>query len=110
MWRADARSMVEILSQDFIRTARAKGLSEGAVLVRHGLRGVCCRDGIPGAAFASIITGSFVVESIFSIPGLGRLFVSGALGRDYTMVQGTVLLYAALVVLMNLAADIAQAC
>jgi len=108
--RLTRAGMGEILSQDFIRTARAKGLSEGAVLVRHGLRGgLLPVTAYLGPAFASIITGSFVVESIFSIPGLGRLFVSGALGRDYTMVQGTVLLYAALVVLMNLAADIAQA-
>ena len=101
--------MIEVLSQDFVRTARAKGLSEQAVLWRHALRGSL----LPVAAFlgpalAGIITGSFVVETIFNVPGLGRHFVRGALNRDYTLVQGTVLLYASLVVLMNLLADIAQ--
>ncbi len=101
--------MLEILSRDFIRTARAKGLSEVAVVLRHGLRG-----GLQpvlsflGPAIAGLITGSFVVETIFFIPGLGRFFVSAAFNRDYTMVMGTVLFYAVLVVALNLIVDILQ--
>ncbi|MBA2243053.1 MAG: ABC transporter permease subunit [Chthoniobacterales bacterium] len=99
--------MLEILSQDFIRTARAKGASNGRVIMKHALRGGL----VPvvsylGPAIAGLVTGSFVVESIFQIPGLGRYFVNAAFNRDYTMVLGAVLFYAALIVLFNLAVDI----
>lgn len=108
--RLTRAGMIEVLSQDFVRTARAKGLGEGAVLLRHALRGSLLPVvAFLGPAFAGIITGSFVVEMIFNVPGLGHYFVRGALSRDYTVVQGTVLVYAALVVVMNLLADILQA-
>jgi len=99
--------MLEILSQDFIRTARAKGASNLRVVVKHALRGGL----VPvvsylGPAVAGLVTGSFVVESIFQIPGLGRYFVNAAFNRDYTMVLGAVLFYAALIVLFNLIVDI----
>ena len=101
--------MLEILSQDFIRTARAKGASEARIVGRHALRGgLLPVVSFLGPAFAGIISGSFVVESIFSIPGLGRYFVTAAFNRDYNMVLGTVLCYAALVVLFNLVTDIVQ--
>jgi oligopeptide transport system permease protein len=101
--------MLEVLSQDFIRTARAKGASEARVVCRHALRGgLLPVVSFLGPAFAGIISGSFVVESIFSIPGLGRYFVTAAFNRDYNMVLGTVLCYAALVVLFNLVTDILQ--
>jgi oligopeptide transport system permease protein len=100
-------SMVEVLQQNFIRTARAKGLPESTVLLRHALLPAL----IPvlswlGPALAQIITGSVVVEQIFSIPGLGRHFVQGALNRDYTVVMGVVLFYGALIVLCNFLVDL----
>ena len=102
--------MLEVLAQDFIRTARAKGLSETRVVLRHALRGgVQPVVAFLGPAAAGLFTGSFVVETIFQVPGLGREFVESAFNRDYTMVIGSVLVYAVLVVALNLAADIALA-
>ena len=101
--------MLEILSQDFIRTARAKGVPEYQVILKHATKGGL----LPvvlflGPAFAGLISGSFVVETIFQIPGLGRHFVNAAFNRDYTMVLGTVLFYATLLIFMNLLVDIVQ--
>ena len=102
--------MLEVLSQDFIRTARAKGLSERAVVLRHALRGgVQPTVAYLGPASAGVLTGSFAVETIFQVPGLGREFVESAFNRDYTMIIGTVLTYATLVLIMNLLADITHA-
>jgi oligopeptide transport system permease protein len=102
--------MLEVLGQDFIRTARAKGLSEAGVVLRHGLRsGIQPVVAFLGPATAGLLTGSFAVETIFQAPGLGREFVEAAFNRDYTMITGTVLVYAALVMALNLAADIAHA-
>lgn len=102
--------LLEILNQDFIRTARAKGASEFRIVTRHALRGGL----LPvvswlGPAVAGILTGSFVIETIFQIPGIGREFVNSAFNRDYTLVLGTVILYAVLIMALNLAVDIAQA-
>jgi oligopeptide transport system permease protein len=108
--RLSRGSMLEALSQDYIRTARAKGLGEAAVVFKHALRG-----GVqPVVAFlapatANLLTGSFVVETIFQVPGLGREFVEAAFNRDYTMIIGTVLVYAFLVMALNLVADVVQA-
>jgi oligopeptide transport system permease protein len=99
--------MLEILSQDFIRTARAKGASTAQILFKHALRGgIAPVVSFLGPAAAGIITGSFVVETIFGIPGLGRFFITSAFNRDYTLVLGTVLFYATLIVFFNLAVDI----
>jgi oligopeptide transport system permease protein len=99
--------MLEILNQDFIRTARAKGASASRILARHALKGgLLPTISFLGPAVAGLLTGSFVVESIFSIPGLGRFFVISAFNRDYTMVLGTVLFYAALIIALNLIVDI----
>jgi oligopeptide transport system permease protein len=99
--------MLEILSQDFIRTARAKGLSEIRVVLRHALRGgIAPVVSFLGPAAAGLLTGSFVVETIFQIPGLGRRFVNSAFDRDYTMIMGTVLTYATLIILFNLIVDL----
>ncbi len=99
--------MLEILAQDFIRTARAKGVSEPAVVLRHGLRGALLPvSSFLGPAAAGLITGSFVVETIFQIPGLGRFFVMAAFNRDYTMIMGTVLFYATLIIVFNSLVDI----
>ena len=101
--------MLEVLSQDYIRTARAKGASEMRVIFRHGLRGgLLPVVSFLGPAIAGILTGSFVIETIFQIPGLGREFVQSAFNRDYTLVLGTVILYATLIVTLNLIVDIVQ--
>ena len=100
-------SMIEILSQDFIRTARAKGASEWRVIVRHAFKGAFQPlVTLTAPITASMVTGSFIVEKIFDIPGLGRFFVTGAFNRDLTLVVGCVLVYAALIVVLNLLADI----
>lgn len=102
--------MLEILHQDFIRTARAKGASETRIILRHALRGgLLPVVSYLGPAIAGILTGSFVIETIFQIPGIGREFVNSAFNRDYTLVLGTVILYAVLIMALNLVADIVQA-
>jgi oligopeptide transport system permease protein len=107
--RLSRGGMLDILNQDFIRTARAKGASETRVVFKHALRGgLLPVVSFLGPAVAGILTGSFVIETIFQIPGLGREFVNSAFNRDYTLVLGTVILYATLVVALNLVVDIAQ--
>ncbi|HTB81736.1 MAG TPA: ABC transporter permease subunit [Opitutaceae bacterium] len=101
--------MLEVLNQDYIRTARAKGASEIRVIFRHALRGgLLPVVSFLGPAIAGILTGSFVIETIFQIPGLGREFVNSAFNRDYTLVLGTVLLYAVFVIALNLVVDVVQ--
>jgi oligopeptide transport system permease protein len=101
--------MLEVLHQDYIRTARAKGASELRIIFKHALRGgLLPVVSFLGPAIAGVLTGSFVIETIFQIPGLGREFVNSAFNRDYTLVLGTVILYAALIVVLNLVADIVQ--
>ncbi len=101
--------MLEILNQDYIRTARAKGASETRVIFKHALRGgLLPVVSFLGPAIAGILTGSFVIETIFQIPGLGRAFVESAFNRDYTLVLGTVILYATLIISMNLIVDVVQ--
>lgn len=100
-------SMLDVLSSDYIRTARAKGLSERAVIVRHGLRtSLLPVVTVSGVVFADIITGSFFVETISSVPGLGRYFVSSIAERDYPVILGTVLLFGTVITLMNLIVDL----
>ena len=102
--------MLEVLHQDFIRTARAKGASEFRIVTRHALRGgLLPVVSYLGPAIAGILTGSFVIETIFQIPGIGREFVNSAFNRDYTLVLGTVILYAVLIMALNLIVDIIQA-
>jgi oligopeptide transport system permease protein len=99
--------MLEILSQDFIRTARAKGASNLRVILKHALRGgLLPVVNYLGPTAAALVTGSFAVETIFQIPGLGRYFVNAAFNRDYTMVLGAVLFYAWLIVIFNLIVDV----
>jgi oligopeptide transport system permease protein len=101
--------LIEVLGQDYVRTARAKGASEARVLFRHALRGgLLPVVSFLGPAVAGILTGSFVIETIFQIPGLGREFVNSAFNRDYTLVLGTVILYAGFIIALNLLVDIAQ--
>ena len=108
--RLTRAGMLEVIGQDFIRTARAKGLREAAVILRHALPGAI----LPvvtylGPASAAVLTGSVVVETIFSIPGIGRYFVGSALNRDYTMVLGTVVFYSVLLLVFNLIVDVLYA-
>lgn len=99
--------MLEVLSQDYIRTARAKGLSTMRIVIVHALRGgVSPVISFLGPAIAGLLAGSFVVESIFQIPGLGRFYVMAAFNRDYTMILGLTIFFAFLIILFNLIADI----
>ena len=103
-------SMVEVLRSNYIRTARAKGLPDHLIVTRHALRAAL----LPlvsylGPAIADLLTGSLIVEQIFGIPGIGRYFVQGALNRDYTLVLGVVICYAALIIALNLIADLLYA-
>lgn len=101
--------MLEVLSQDFIRTAQAKGVPFIRIILLHTLKGgLLPVISFLGPALAGIISGSFVVETIFQIPGMGREFVSSAFDRDYTLVLGTIILYAALITAANLLVDIVQ--
>lgn len=108
--RLTRAGMLETLQLDYIRTARAKGANSLRILTKHAAKGGL----LPvvtflGPAFAGLITGSFVIESIFFIPGLGKFFVTAAFNRDYTMVLGTVLFYATLIIFLNLLVDVLQA-
>ena len=105
--RLSRSGMLEVMSQDYIRTARAKGLPEWKVVLKHGLRGgLIPVAAFAGPAFAGLLSGSFVVETIFQIPGLGRFYVQAAFNRDYTMIMGTTIFFAVLIVAFNLLADI----
>lgn len=100
-------SMIEAMKSNAIRTARAKGLPEREVVLRHALPvALLPIVSYLGPAIAGVLTGSFVIESVFQLPGLGRQFITGALTRDYTLVMGVVILYAALILLLNLIADL----
>lgn len=108
--RLTRAGMIETLRSNFVRTARAKGLGSWRIVVRHTLpAAILPLVSYLGPACAGLITGSLVVEQIFNIPGLGRYFVVSALQRDYTVVMGVVILYSALVMLMNLVADVLYA-
>jgi oligopeptide transport system permease protein len=102
--------MLEVLSQDYIRTARAKGLPERVVILKHALRGgIIPVVSFLGPAFAGLLSGSFVVETVFQIPGLGRFFVQAAFNRDYTMILGTTIFFAVLIIVFNLLSDVLAA-
>ena len=107
--RLSRGGMLEVLNQDFIRTVRAKGLTERMVVIKHAMQGGL----IPvvsflGPAIAGLLAGSFVVETIFQIPGLGRFYVEAALNRDYTMILGTTIFFSAMIVFFNLISDLAS--
>lgn len=103
-------SLLQVLNEDYIRTARAKGLSDRMVIIAHALKNSL----IPvvtviGPLFALLVTGTFVTETIFGIPGLGRYFVTSITGRDYSVIMGTILLYALVLVVSNMMVDIVYA-
>ena len=108
--RLTRASMIEVMNQDYVRTARAKGLRERVVVTRHILRNAM----IPvltliGPIMAGLITGSFIVEQFFAIPGIGRAYVQAILGRDYPLIMATTLLYAFVISLANLLVDLSYA-
>lgn len=103
-------SMIEVLQSNFIRTARAKGLPESVVIRRHALKPAMLPViSFMGPAIAGLISGSVVIERIFSIPGLGSYFVTGALNRDYTLVMGVVIFYGVLIIVLNFIVDLIYA-
>jgi ABC-type dipeptide/oligopeptide/nickel transport system permease component len=108
--RLTRAALLQVVREDFIRTARAKGLQERAVIIRHALK----NSMIPvitilGPLFAALVTGTFVTETIFGIPGMGRFFVTSIGNRDYPVIMGTILLYAVFLVVANLVVDIIYA-
>jgi oligopeptide transport system permease protein len=105
--RLSRASIVEVLRSDYVRTARAKGLAERVVIGKHVLKGgLLPVVSYLGPAFSGIITGSLVVESVFAIPGIGRIFVQSAINRDYTLIMGEVIIYSLILVTMNFVVDI----
>jgi len=101
---------IEVLSSPFIRTARAKGLTTRTVILRHALRPVLMPlVSFLGPAFAGVLTGSIIIESVFGLPGIGRYFLIGAINRDYTLVVGITVLYGVLIIVFNLLADLSYA-
>jgi ABC-type dipeptide/oligopeptide/nickel transport system permease component len=108
--RLTRASMLQVIREDYIRTARAKGLAERTVMVRHALKNAFIPVAtILGPMFAALVTGTFIVEQIFAIPGLGKYFITSITNRDYPVVMGTILLYAVFLVLANLAVDLTYA-
>jgi oligopeptide transport system permease protein len=108
--RITRASMLDILRQDYIRTARAKGVREASVVIRHAVKNAL----IPvltvlGPIFAGLVTGSFIVENAFAIPGLGQQFVGSVLIRDYGVIMGVTLFFAAIIAVMNLVVDLLYA-
>ncbi len=100
-------SILDVMRQDYIRTARAKGIHERLVITKHMLRNALIPVvTILGPIIAALITGSFIIETMFYVPGVGRLFVLAVAERDYPMIMGTTLFYAAIVALMNLVVDV----
>jgi oligopeptide transport system permease protein len=101
---------IEVLSSPFIRTARAKGMPMRVVMLRHALRPILTPlVSFLGPAFAGVLTGSIIIESVFGLPGIGRYFLTGAINRDFTLVLGVTVLYGALIILFNLLADLCYA-
>lgn len=108
--RLTRASMLETIRQDYIRTARSKGLTERSVIFRHALKNSLIPvTTVLGPLMAAWLTGSFIIETIFSIPGIGRFFVTSIADRDYTLIMGTILVYAVLLVFMNILVDISYA-
>jgi ABC-type dipeptide/oligopeptide/nickel transport system permease component len=108
--RLTRATLLQVIREDYIRTARAKGLAERVIIIRHALKNSL----IPvvtvlGPLFAALVTGTFVTETIFGIPGMGRYFVTSITNRDYPVIMGTILLYAFLLVIANLVVDLVYA-
>src|SRR5690554_165161 len=108
MARLMRSSMLEVLGQDYIKTAKSKGLKRSAVILKHAVRNAILPViSILGTTISNLLVGSFVIEKIFGIPGLGRFFVQSISNRDYTLIMGTTIFYAIILVVMLLVVDIA---
>ncbi len=108
--RVTRASMLEVLHQDYIRTAQAKGLSQRVVILRHGIKNAMIPVlTVMGPYAAILVTGSFIIENVFSIPGVGRAFVDAVQRRDYAMIMGSTLFYAVIVAFANLIVDVLYA-
>lgn len=108
MARLMRSSMLEVLGQDYIKTARSKGIAKSAVILKHAVRNAILPViSILGTTISNLLVGSFVIEKIFGIPGLGRFFVQSISNRDYTLIMGTTIFYAAILIVMLLIVDIA---
>jgi ABC-type dipeptide/oligopeptide/nickel transport system permease component len=108
--RLTRASLLQVVREDYIRTARAKGLVERVVIIRHALKNSLIPVAtIMGPLFAALVTGTFVTETIFGIPGMGKYFVTSITNRDYPVIMGTILLYAVVLVVANLFVDILYA-
>ena len=105
--RLTRASLLQVVREDYIRTARAKGLTERTVVTRHALKNSLIPVvTILGPMFAGLVTGTFVTETIFGIPGMGKYFITSISNRDYPVIMGTILLYAILLVIANLVVDV----
>ena len=105
--RLERSAMLDVLGQDYIRTARAKGLKNNKIIFKHALKNALGPViTYAGPMMAYILTGSMVVENIFSVPGLGRLFVNSMLRTDYMMIMGVTIVLAVAIILMNFLADV----
>jgi len=108
--RLTRATLLQVIGEDYIRTARAKGLQERLVISRHALKNSLIPVvTVMGPMFAALITGTFVTETIFGIPGMGRYFVTSITNRDYPVIMGTILLYAVFLVISNLVVDLVYA-
>ena len=108
--RITRASLLDVLGQDYMRTARAKGLGASAILWRHGMRNASVHIvSVLGPLTAVLVTGSVIVESVFAVPGIGRMFVRAVSFRDYNVIMGLTLFYATIVVVINLVVDVAYA-
>jgi len=108
--RITRASMLEVLRQDYIRTARSKGLAEWIIIMRHVVKNSLIPVlTVSGPIFAGLVTGSFIIESIFSINGIGRPFVDAVFRRDYGVIMGTTIFYASIIAIANLVVDVLYA-
>ncbi len=108
--RLTRASLLQVIREDYIRTARAKGLAERIVIARHALKNAMIPVAtVLGPMFANLVTGTFIAEQIFGIPGLGKYFVTSISNRDYPVIMGTILLYAIILVLANVVVDVVYA-
>jgi ABC-type dipeptide/oligopeptide/nickel transport system permease component len=110
MARLTRASLLQVIREDYIRTARAKGLQDRVVVIRHAFRNALIPViTIMGPIFAVLVTGTFVTETVFGIPGMGKYFVTSITNRDYPVIMGTILLFAGMIVIANLLVDIVYA-
>ena len=108
--RITRATMLEVLRQDYVRTARAKGLPRAMVIGKHALKNVMVPVvTVIGISFGLLLSGSIVIETVYSLPGIGRLVATSIFGRDYPVIQGTLLLTATMLVLLNLVVDLLYA-